>query len=73
MANVILIVCVNLFALVMIIVLIKTAYVASFNRPAIMNLAEMNHAKSASNVDLEPFLPIIIAQFPHALDLKSNG
>jgi len=73
MANVIFLVCVNLFALTMFFILIGTSYFANLNRPARMDLAEMNNSKPASEVDLKPYLQIIIDQFPHTLDLKSNG
>jgi len=73
MADVIFMVCVNIFAVVMLFILIAVVYFANLNRPFRMGLADMNHSKSASDVDLEPYLQIITDQFPHALDSKSNG
>jgi len=72
MANIIFTICVNLFALVMLIILITTVYFARGNRPFRMDLADLNHSKPASEVDLKPYLKSIIDQFPHVLDSKSN-
>jgi len=73
MANVIFTVCASLFVLVMLFILIRAAYYANFNRPFRIALANLNDSKSAKEVDVEPYLQIIVDQFPHMLDSKSNG
>jgi hypothetical protein len=56
----------------MLVGLIAVSYFANFNRPFRMGLAELNHSRPASEVNLEPYVQIIADQFG-ALDTKSNG